>query len=162
MQRIRLKAFTLLELTIALLLVAVLSGFAYYIFNTFNRHSLLKQQQKQEQYSLDLLIHRLKIDCAQADSIGYRDQHLYFSDSLGQIDYHFSDELVLRQQYQLRTDSFHIATAHPVVQYVQKKKVTTGLVQQADITLYFKGESLPLQLQKTYSAQQIIQALTQP
>lgn len=160
MLRTRLHAFTLLELTIALLLVSLLSGFAYYAFGTFSRHTQSRQQQKQEQYGLDLLVHRLKVDCAQSDSIGYQDLQLYFTDSTGQIRYEFTDDYILRSQYELRTDSFYIAAEAPIVQYEQQKGTLTGLVKHIDLILYFRDNTIPLNLEKTYSSQQLIQALS--
>lgn len=159
MTKNRLHAFTLIELTIALLLVALLSGIAYSVFSTFHGHTQQRQWQKQERYSLDLLIHRLKIDCAQADSISGSDQSIYFTDSLGQVEYTFGEQFVLRQQYRLRTDTFHIGSDTPQLEYIQKKKVRTGLVQQIDLNLYFKDRTLPIHLQKNYSSEQILEAL---
>lgn len=158
-RRHQLAAFTLLEVTIAMLLVAILSAFAYYAFSTFT-HLLSDQQvQKKDHYSFDLFRHGMKVDSYHADSIFLDQDILRFKDSIGYIDYTFLDSLILREQYALRTDSFFMSYGSPQYEFVKKGNFESDLIQSYTIPLQIDDKTVPLHIHKHYSSLQLTGAI---
>lgn len=157
--KLRLKSFTLIEVTISMLLVSILSAFIYYTFTTFN--GLLSDQQikKMAQYEFDMLCHRLQWDSHHTNSMELQDNMLRMYDSLGTIDYIFREDHVLREQYQLRTDTFFVATPAPVFQTQQAGTPLDNFVNSYVVSLTFQDNTVQVPLQKAYSAQQLIDGL---
>lgn len=153
--RHQLAAFTLLEVTIAMLLVAILSAFAYYAFSTFNRLLSDQQIKKRDQYSVDLFRHRIKVDSYRADSIFLDQAVLRLKDSVGYIDYTFLDSLILREQYALRTDSFLISYDIPQYDFVTSGDFESNLIQSYTIPLQIDDKTVPLHIYKQYSSLQL-------
>lgn len=154
-RRPQLAAFTLLEVTIAMLLVAILSAFAYYAFSTFTRLLSDQQVQKKDHYAFDLFRHRMKIDSYEADSIFLDQDMLRLKDSVGYINYTFLDSLILREQYALRTDSFFMSYGAPQYNYVTNGNFESDLIQSYTIPLQINGKTVPLHIYKQYSSLQL-------
>jgi prepilin-type N-terminal cleavage/methylation domain-containing protein len=152
----RLAAFTLLEITIAMLLVAILSGFAYYAFQIFVQLSQTQQIKKREKYSLEQFIARIETDWSRADSIGYTDNVLILQDTIGQIQFSLVDTLILREQYGLRIDTFYFSLQNIQTQVLQKQEAEIGYLQSLNAEIRFEDKVIPLQLFKTYSAEQLL------
>lgn len=156
-KKVNLRAFTLLEITVAMLLVALLSGFAYYALHTFANLSQYQQTKKRDKYSLELLLSRIEADWYLADSLAYRDNEMLFKDTIGIIQYTFEDSLILRNQYQLRTDSFMMTMNVSAIQNLHKDDFETSYLQYFKGTIFYEGKGFPIELQKEYAADQIIQ-----
>lgn len=152
----KLQSFTLLEITIAMLLVAILSAFAYYAFQTFLNISTQEQHKKRDRYMVELFFSRMTADWANAEHIGYSEGELRIRDTVGEINYRMQDSLILREQYALQTDSFFLRLSVQEVQWLQKEGFQTPLLQNLLGFVYFKGQTIPIELTKSYSATQIL------
>lgn len=152
------KAFTLLEITIAMLLVAVLSGFAYFALRTFTQVAQTQQVKKRDKYAFELLMSQLSTDWDKADNIAYQSNQLLFLDSVGTIQYNLEDSLILRHQYDLKTDSFFLEINTIEMEILQVADFQTELLQRFNALIKFENKEIPLALQKTYSAKQIIES----
>lgn len=153
----KLASFTLLETTIAMLLVAILGAFAYYAFGTFADLSRQEQLKKRDKYTVELLLYQLQRDWEQAESITYDNRQITLRDTLGMIRYDMTDSLILRHQYALRTDSFYVHAELPVVATVQRDSLSTDLVDGLTMNLIFEDKLIPVSLRKRYAAIQIMQ-----
>lgn len=158
--RLRLKAFTLIEITISMLLVSILSAFIYYTFTTFNALLADQQQRKMAQYEFDMLCHRIQWDGHHASSMELQNNTLRMQDSLGTIDYIFMEDQVLREQYQLRTDTFFVAVPTPVYQTRTVGMPKDNFMDSYVVSLSFQDHTVQVPLQKAYSAEQLIDGLT--
>lgn len=154
---LKLQAFTILEITITMLIVSILSAFVYYAVQSFT-HLLNEQQVKKwHQYEFDLLCHQLRWDSYQSDSIRTADEGgLSFIDSLGIIDYHFLDSTVLRTQYALRTDTFHVRAEFPAKTMALHLPEEAHLITSFELPLVLDQKQVYLPIRKVYSAKQLI------
>lgn len=154
----RVQSFTILEVTIAMLLVAIIASFAFYTLNIFVRLSQEQQIKKIKKYSLELFMHRLNVDWNQAITILYEDNYnlLSLKDSIGTINYTFSDSLILRNQYNLRTDSFFFDISILSTKNLKRNNHDTGFLYNLKGTILHNQEDIPIVLYKEYTASQII------
>lgn len=154
--KIKIKAFTFVEITIAMLLVAIIAGFAYFMLNTFIQASKKQQDFKQKKYSLELLLHRLHVDWTNAESIHFDNHTLILQDSIGTIQYVFSDSLILRDQYTLRQDSFAFITQDIYTEHIDSPNEGNQLITKIHIQLAYANKLFPIELNKVYSATQLL------
>jgi len=159
MNKNKLPAFTLMELTIAMLIAAVLLGLAFRVLGGFTTLFSEQQRQKTEGYEQDLLPHRLRQDFFRADSVLYGEPQLELYDSIGVIRYTFADTVVLRDQYALRTDTFRMQHELPVVYYVGRGSSSTNKVSDMVWTIVTDEKFIPLHFSKSYAATELIDEL---
>lgn len=156
MNKNKLPAFTLMELTIAMLIAAVLLGLAFRVLGGFTTLFGQQQREKLKKYEQDLLPHRLRQDFFKADSILYGESELELYDSTGVVRYTFADTVVLRDQYALRTDTFRIRHEQPVIHYVQKGRTTTNKVSDMAWSIFMDEKFIPLYFSKPYAATELM------
>lgn len=152
----KLQAFTLLEITIAMVLVAIIAGFAYYALNTFAHLAIDQQIKKRDKYQVELLMHRLSTDWNQAETISYDDNVLLMNDSLGAISYTFLDSLILRNQYKLRIDSFYLKIEIINTETLAKNNYDSRLIKCIHAAIHLNNKNIPIELYKEYAAYQIL------
>lgn len=161
----RLSAFTLLEITIAMLITAVLSAFIYQAFSTFNHILFTQQMVKADRHEVDVFCYRIKKDCYQAQYIDIDNaaETVTLTDSSGIITYRFEEALVLRDQYNLHTDTFRIHTAPLQYTLVTNLPKSSRLVQTLDVQLLVDQRSISIPIRKNYAAADLMEAnLHQP
>lgn len=152
----KLKSFTLLEITIAMVLLAIIAGFAFYILKTFVNLSQDQQTKKLEKYHLSLFMHRLQLDWDHAESITFWGNNLSLKDTTGIIIYQFDDVVILRHQYALRTDSFFLATQEIFTESIAKLNYSASLVNRLHLLIDNQHKIFPIDLHKNYSAKQLL------
>lgn len=101
----KVKAFTLSELLVVMLLTVIVVGLAFAVLNLIQKQLLLTQQNYHTNTELDLLKQALWIDF-RSHSHGYynaENQQLVLSNAVSSINYRFVGNHVVRQQ-----DTFYI------------------------------------------------------
>lgn len=160
----RLSAFTLLEITIAMLITAILSAFIYQAFSTFSNLLYTQQKVKADRHVVDVFCYRIKKDCYQARYINMNDVGtVILTDSSGLITYRFEEAFVLRDQYNLHTDTFRVHTAPLNYTFVANLPESIGLIQALDVQLLVDQRSISIPVRKSYTATDLMEAnLHQP
>jgi len=156
MNNSRLKAFTLIEITIAMLIAAVVIGLGYYTLQLFTRLSLEHQQQKGERFQVELLQHLLQRDFDRAQAIYLEEDVLAMLDSSGTIYYTLSLEHILRQQYNIRTDTFDIKSVQTEGIFSGPRLPAPNLIDGLHLQLQQRGDKSTLVLRKEYTAQELM------
>lgn len=149
----------MIELTIAMLIAAIVVGLAYRFMSEFTTAYGRQQQEKLVNYEQDLLIHRLRQDFDKADSVLYMEPDMDFYFENGIIRYSFRDSLVLRDQYTLRVDTFRLVHEQPVARYEQRGKMTRSKVSGITLTVWSQEKFIPLYFKKYYAATELIDEL---
>ena len=160
----RLFAFTLLEITIAMLITAVLSAFIYKAFSTFNHILFTQQMVKADRHEVDVFCYRFKKDCYQARYINMKDVGtVILTDSSGIITYRFEEAFVLRDQYNLHTDTFRMQTTPLNYTFVANLPESVDIVQTLDVQLLVDQRNISIPIRKKYAAADLMEAnLHQP
>lgn len=154
----KLKAFTILEITLTMLIVSILASFVYYAFHTFSNMLTEQQQKKRAELDFDLFCDRIRWDSYQSDSIKIQQEYiLSFQDSLGVIEYQFLDDMILRTQHAIRTDTFNIQSGLPLITEIHSGHPENNLVVAFELPLVDNDQTaLPLAVTKLYSARQLM------
>jgi|GEM_PF-5874160 len=158
----KLRAFTILEITVTMLIVSILASFIYYAFHTFSNILTEQQQKKRAEHDFDLFCDRVRWDSYQADSIKIQEEYiLSFQDSLGIIEYQFLDDMVLRTQYTIKTDTFNVQAGFPLITEYHNGLQENNLVMAFELPLVTNDQTmLFLAVKKVYSARQLMGELS--
>ena len=152
----RLEAFTLMEMTVALLLTGLVTGIAltaYGIIESQFQHFQGSRNGFHEVAQLNLALQR---DVQSCREVIRNDDGIYCRYQNGdQIDYAFTDEFVMRTAGQ-RTDTFHLKTEERSFRFEGNEQFVPELPIDA---FSFKGsiqeEALPFHYFKTYGTAQL-------
>jgi prepilin-type N-terminal cleavage/methylation domain-containing protein len=152
----RIKAFTLIELTVVMLISGFLFGIAYLSLRIFQKRYQQFEASTTQLLEVSQAEHLLFQDFAKATCVEAEEQILHFSHDSTQVNYHFSDEYLLRQQLSLM-DTFHLS-CRPRKLYLLGKELLNGrgLVDELVFDCEVQGEVLNFHFQKRYAAQQLL------
>ncbi|MCW8311106.1 type II secretion system GspH family protein [Sphingobacterium sp. InxBP1] len=157
MRNRKLKAFTLLELTIAMLISAISIGMAFYMFQYFQQLFLAQQKQRQERFSYSLLKHLLQQDIDRAVWLKSDVNGLICVSGKGRISYEFDAQYIVRHQYDSHQDTFQIATIDFDTTARLENLPMDDLTDHLSLRIKFEDNEHRFEYNKTYSAQQLIQ-----
>jgi len=159
----KLPAFTLMEVTIAMLLTSIVVGITYTTYRIVSR-SYVDYAKKQESLATFLTADKLlKQDFLQAEQIlktgepGSGEEGLQLKMPQGFITYRFAENYLLRDQFALRVDTFKLAVKAPDFSFENVASEEGGRVDQLHFQTQLGGMPLLLHYKKLYSAQDLFE-----
>lgn len=157
MKTLKLKAFTLMELTIAMLISAISIGMAFYMFQYFQQLFLQQQKQRQERFSYSLFKHLLEQDIDRSVWLKTSESGLICENEFGNISYEFAPKFIVRNQNTVQKDTFLIQTVNldttPRMQHLPSEELTDHI----HLNIRFENKEHQFDYHKIYSAQQLLQ-----
>jgi|SRR5690606_24099 len=152
--KLRYPAFTLLELTIALLIAAVCLGIAFYVLRTFNQIGSAQQRERQQDLAIRRFWHRMQKETLDAQRIWYDNKSLQLERDAQWTAYDFLDSAIVRRQNDIPTDTLSGRIGGLVVDYVPD--LQEPVVRSVHFELQTERGSYPFVLQKIYSAEELV------
>lgn len=153
----KIKAFTLLEVTIAMLLAAITIGICYTAFTLMNQYYADIKNRKDQVGEILLLQKLLRKDVERATLIKKLADGVYITYDTVNISYHFSADYITRDYHQIKTDTIKIATATLDLKFENREVANDGLLDEIIFTCKQKGKRFPMHFKKTYSATNLFQ-----
>jgi prepilin-type N-terminal cleavage/methylation domain-containing protein len=160
MKQHRLKAFTILEVTITMLIAGVLIGIAYTSYSIVIKSYHSFTSKNEDMAVLINLDHLLKRDFEKADTILKDTGGIVLTKDNTLIKYAFTPDFVIRTA--ARVDTFKVQTQElnttfenvPIVelQATSEENKIDGL----DFILIFQSEKIPFHYRKLYSSENLI------
>ncbi|WP_350284659.1 hypothetical protein [uncultured Croceitalea sp.] len=125
----KLKAFTLSELLVVLLLTVVVVGLAFSVLNLVQQQMNGSRQNYQKTTELNLLKQALWRDFRTYQYLNFNmgDEHLHLSSAIDTVRYTFMEDYVVRQQ-----DTFNIDLAAKTF-YFDGTAVTDGMIDAIEL-----------------------------
>jgi prepilin-type N-terminal cleavage/methylation domain-containing protein len=161
MKQHRLKAFTILEVTITMLIAGVLIGITYtsysIVFKSYHSFSV----KNEDMTVLITLDHLLKRDFEKADTILKDTGGIILTKDNRLIKYEFMPDFVVR--IAARTDTFKVQTQElnttfenvPIVEL--QATAEENRIDGLDFIVIFQNEKIPFHYRKLYSSENLIQ-----
>ncbi|WP_333888906.1 type II secretion system protein [Sphingobacterium siyangense] len=157
MSKQKLKAFTLMELTITMLISAISIGMAFYMFQYFQQLFLRQQKQRQERFSYSLFKHLLEQDMGRSVWLKTSENGLICENEFGNISYEFAPKFIVRNQNTVQKDTFLIQTVNldmtPRIQHLPSEELTDHI----NLNIRFENKEHEFDYHRIYSAQQLLQ-----
>lgn len=149
----KVPAFTLMEVTIAMLIAAIAIGITYAAYHIVSG-TYINYTRKQDRVATFTVVDQLlKKDFLLADQIIRSADGINIQDQQGTISYQFKDTYILRYQYALQTDTFKLQVKSPGFSFENNLAEEESPVDQLSFDTQLEGETIPLVYQKIYSAQ---------
>ncbi len=124
------KAFTIIEVIVSLLISSIVISLAYTVF--INSETYFENIKKQSSYSIQYIdfYSVLKRDINRSNSIAYINNELILKFDNDQVIYSFEDEYVEREVLNKRTNTFDIAISNIDVKHLKNTKFVNEIIIQ--------------------------------
>ena len=156
----RVAAFTVMEMTIAMLISAIVIAFTYSAFGILKRAYAEFSKKNKQRAELLQLDHVLKRDFFKSISIYRTESGLRFADTSVTIEYIIDSEAIIRKG--ISTDTFKIGISNVSILFGQLPVVSnTDSLEKTEVDEFaFSGttghEIIPFHYYKIYSSQNLI------
>jgi prepilin-type N-terminal cleavage/methylation domain-containing protein len=161
MKRHKIKAFTIMEVTITMMIAAILMGITYTAYSIVSRSYLSFNTKNKDMAELEQLDGLLKKDFDRAEIILKEADGISIKHTDRTINYQFNPDYIIRTSG--ITDTFKIKTGEIATSFegqpvneANSSHEQNRLVQ-LDLSLLFQNEKIPYHYYKQYSSVNLIQ-----
>ncbi|WP_407427537.1 hypothetical protein [Arcticibacter sp.] len=154
----RVAAYTILEMTIAMLLAAITIGITYTAFSMIGQSYRHFDKDNKEHTSFVLVDKLLQKDIQGAVLVSSTSEGIDIKDSKGNIRYIFTADYILRDQYEVSRDTFYIPNRDLRALFENEEVMTEErLVDYIAFFATLNSREFPLVYRKYYSSTELIQ-----
>jgi Tfp pilus assembly protein PilE len=151
----KVPAFTLMEVTISMLIAAIAIAITYTAYRIVNG-TYINYTRKQDRIAAFTVADKLlKKDFLQADQIIRSADGLDLRSENGFVRYQFKEEYILREQSALQTDTFKLPVKSVLFSFENQAIAEGDTVDQLSLETLVENENVPLIYHKIYSAQNL-------
>jgi prepilin-type N-terminal cleavage/methylation domain-containing protein len=158
----RIKAFTLMEVVISMIIAALVITIAYTAYQIIHRSYQAYQLKNTQMAVLLRLDERLKKDFSRSVLISQTTEGLAFTDSSGTVRYTFSEGSVIRQG--ILVDTFKVITQDISLQFEGKalaaaaeEEPESNRIDELSFNGLYADEIIPYHYHKQYSSENLIE-----
>ena len=152
-----LKAFTIVELMVVMLLSLIVFGAALTTYQLLYKQFTHYEKISTMGLEMQLLHTFLQQDWNNSQSVNVKNRAVFFKKQPSNIIYHFENEYIVRfidHAFQ-KTDTFFIQHQLPLF-YFENKPQMEGLIDKMDIQWQLYGKPYETRYQKIYSAEDLM------
>jgi Tfp pilus assembly protein PilE len=156
----RVKAFTILEVTITMLIAAVLIGITYVTYSIIVRSYSSYNQKNQDMAVLVRLDEWLKKDFTRADMVLKDTAGIALNSAEHHVKYHFDQGFVVRTEF--RADTFKLNTETIITSFEEQplnefsSTDEQNRMDDLSFVILFQNEKIPYHYHKQYSSANLI------
>jgi len=156
----RLKAFTILEVTITMLVAALVMGITYSAYSIIIKSYGAFNKKNQDMAVIVRLDEWLKKDFSSAEIILKDTVGIAMNSTDRHIKYRFDPDLIIRTE--IRSDTFKVKTDSLVLSFeglpINEYSLTDeqNRLDDLDLVILFQGEKIPYHYHKQYSSVNLI------
>lgn len=151
----RISAFTLMEVTVAMLLAALVISITYTAYHMVSASYIRYQKKQGEIADLILADKLLRSDFLSSKKITRSESGISLLQHNGSINYSFSKDFIIRNQYSLRIDTFRTNVSNLDFVFEGQKKEPGQLLDGLNFTILAEGQLTPFRYKKIYSSQDL-------
>ncbi len=155
MNKGRLSAFTILEVTIAMLLAAITIGIAYTAYTVVGRSYSEYDRRNKKTAEFVLLNKLLKKDIVESEKALQLGEGISLESAQGTIQYAFSPDFITRNQHELQTDTFYVKNNSLLMTFEDKPTEEGKLTDKVSFIADLEGRSITLIFSKQYSSEEL-------
>lgn len=157
MLRPKVRAFTIMEVTVSMLIAAIVIMIVYTAYRIIGR-SYADYDHKNKLVSELITADKiLKKDFNNALDILQTSDGIKLQMQEGQIDYVFGDRYIVRNQNRLRLDTFNLTDCTVILKFKNRGANIDESVDDLSLNCNFYKQHITLTYHKTYSAEQMLE-----
>lgn len=150
----KIKAFTLMELMIGMIIGSIVVGFCYSGYRVILKQYYDYKKTKSEVNETMQLATTLATDFAASEAIVYKDNMLIMSQDSAKKEYEFSERYIIRSINEIK-DTFHFAPKELVPVFMDN--TTDNIIKDISFKAEIMGEVETFYYTKSYSAEFLMQ-----
>lgn len=151
----KIPAFTLMEVTIAMLIAGIAIAITFTAYRIVSGSYIGFSKKQQELAGFVTLDKLLKQDFMAAGKVLKSADGLVMQMEGGLISYQVDPAFILRDQFSLRTDTFKLAINEPGFSFENEEAIEGEAIDQFGFETLVQGQLIPVRYQKLYSAQDL-------
>jgi hypothetical protein len=156
----KLKAFTIMEVTIVMLVSAIVIAITYTAFSIVNRSLRAFNRQHQDMAIVLQLDRVLRIDIDRAELMLRDTDGVILKNSSRTIKYQFVSDYVLRKElsidtFKVKIDSISTTFENKQVNVTEERQ-DESRVDELDVNIHLQNENIPYYYHKQYSSENLI------
>lgn len=153
----KLKAFTLIEVLVTMLLTTIIIGIIYYAYEVVQKQFIHNKTNDEGITQLSMLNYLLEKDFNEsAEVIAANNGITFLYNDLKSINYEFDEEYILRNTENV-TDTFKIAVENATQLFLESLVNKGDLVDRLEMDLKYSKESLYFVYTKEYASDILLQ-----
>lgn len=151
------KAYTLMEMTVAMLLAAISITICYSAYGIVSGYFISFQQKNKQAQDMLIFTHAMERDLQRCNRVLRLEDGIELQCDSVNINYHFAGKYILRLLGELKTDTIKLEHT-PVLTFFEGSEVNTvDTIDRIDLSIVLAQKSIPLQFQKSYAAVNLFQ-----
>lgn len=152
----KIKAYTIMEVTIAMLLFAIVVSICYTAYGIVNTNYNNFRERNNAVTGLSALKNVLEHDFTKSNCILKDEDGFVVLTDTTKIKYSFKDQRILRVLNNIHTDSFELQFKEPAF-YFQSNAIlkATDTIDQINFNIILERVAIPIQVNKQYSAKDL-------
>jgi Tfp pilus assembly protein PilE len=160
MYKLKVKAFTILEVSITMLITGLLIAITYTSYSIIVKSNLQFNTKNDEMGVLISLDHLLKRDFDKAESIYKNENGIYMKGRSIAVNYEFTPSYIVR--HSSRIDTFKVQTQDIITSFENvplteiQETEEQNRIDELGFTLTYKGAQIPYIYHKLYSSANLI------
>lgn len=153
MKHRKLKAFTIMELMVALVLTALVIAVAFTVFSLSTKQFTLLTKRFEVDNEYTLLQYTLQLDMQHADYLSLNENGFKCVNNNDQINYLLLDSIILRQHLSGTVDSFYFKIDSVSLNFEKRyQPAIDGLIDEVHLTLGRDERAFIIHQRKHYDA----------
>lgn len=153
---VKIKAYTLMEVTVAMLLSAICISICYTAYGIIGDYYHLFHQKNQLADQVISLRHALEKDFLKSSLVLKQEDGFELLVDTTKIHYAFDEHMVLRKLGALHTDTFKLEIQNLKTYFERSEVMEIAIIDQVDFTVFLdKNTSTAIQVKKLYSAKDL-------
>ena len=152
MQMRKIKAYTLMEVTVAMLLSAITIAICYAVYTIMTGYFSSFKDKTNEAEELLYFKHVMERDIQRSNHLLYNENSIEMLGDSTSINYIFTDSSILRNLNTQRTDTFKVVAVDLKVFFEQQEILMPDTIDRLSFDLRLGKTKIPLQFNKFYSA----------
>lgn len=138
-----------------MLISAICASLCYTAFTIVNKYYDTFRSNQKNIGSINLSIQLLRQDIDRSNKTIKTENGIACLSDSGKISYDFLDHLIIRSQYEKRTDTFNIQTSNLKTTFLKVETEPDSLLDQLRFEIQYDKKSMPISLYKIYSSNQL-------
>lgn len=157
----RLKAFTIMEVTVAMLLASISIAIAFTAYTLISRSYFRFDERNQQMAEFLRADQLLKKDILASGKMAPTVEGIRLETSQGLIVYEFNQNYMIRDQFGIRKDTFLIGTRELVITFENEPAITSSLADELKFETELMKQPAVLRYKKSYSAEELMNGLVE-
>ncbi|MFD2162271.1 type II secretion system protein J [Paradesertivirga mongoliensis] len=153
----KLNAFTIIEVTVSMLLATISIVIAYTAYRVVSNSYRQFDKKNKTISEFTLTDKMLKRDISLSTKVLRATDGFLLTMPEGEVRYQFQPDYILRNQYNLRTDTLFIRSSELLSVFEQKEVFEGDLVDKISFKIALEDKTIPLSYTKKYSAEELFE-----